>query len=138
MSRFLSELEIEELDDSEVRASDLKPDTDYFRLTEDLQYDSALAGNITVPAGFITDFASTPRLVWWLIPPEDCHYTRGAVVHDWIYNQHAFPKDACDCIFFEAMRALDTPQWKRIVMYLAVRWFGASAYNNERKQTVFK
>jgi len=136
VSRFLSLLGIRELEKSEVDASRLDVSTDYFRLTESLEYESELVGRIVVPVGFVTDFASTPRLVWWLIPPEDYHYTRGAVVHDWIYNQHLYQKAVCDLVFLEAMTALQTPKWKRTVMYLAVKWFGASAYNNERKQLI--
>jgi len=136
MSGFLSALGMEELDAPEVSRLGLNPATEWFRLTEPLLYDSDLGGTILVPAGFVTDFASTPRLVWALIPPEDVHYTRGAVVHDWLYNQHTFPKPFCDVVFLEAMTSLGCSPWKRNVMYQAVKWFGAVAYNKEKKQTI--
>jgi hypothetical protein len=136
MSLFLSALGIEELDAVEVSRLQLDPTSEWFRLTEPLLYQSDLGGMIHVPAGFVTDFASTPRLVWALIPPEDVHYTRGAVVHDWLYNQHSFPKPFCDAIFLEAMTSLGCAKWKRLTMYQAVKWFGSAAYNNERKQCI--
>lgn len=136
MSDFLSALGIEELDAAEVSRLQLDPDTEWFRLTEPLLYDSDLGGLIHVPAGFVTDFASTPRPVWWLIPPQDRHYTRGAVVHDWLYNQHAFPKPFCDAIFLEAMTSLGCAAWKRLAMYQAVKWCGKRSYSNEKKQVI--
>ena len=36
--------------------------------------------SITVPSGFITDLASTPRLLWAFIAPFDV--ARAAIVHD--------------------------------------------------------
>ena len=39
---------------------------------------------ITVPNGFITDLASTPRLLWAFIAPFDV--ARAAIVHDLLYK----------------------------------------------------
>ena len=39
---------------------------------------------ITVPAGFVTDFASTPRAIWAILPPTG-RYQLAAVVHDFLY-----------------------------------------------------
>jgi hypothetical protein len=39
---------------------------------------------ITVPAGFVTDFASTPRAIWAVLPPFGT-YQLAAVVHDFLY-----------------------------------------------------
>ena len=40
---------------------------------------------ITVPTGFITDLASTPRLLWNVIAPFDV--ARAAIVHDLLYKK---------------------------------------------------
>jgi hypothetical protein len=40
--------------------------------------------SITVPTGFITDLASTPRLLWNVIAPFDV--ARAAIVHDLLYK----------------------------------------------------
>jgi hypothetical protein len=42
-----------------------------------------IAHGITVPAGFVTDGASTPVAFWWLIPPFK-RTKRAAVVHDYL------------------------------------------------------
>ena len=39
---------------------------------------------ITVPSGFITDLASTPRILWAFIAPFDV--ARAAIVHDLLYK----------------------------------------------------
>ena len=40
--------------------------------------------SITVPTGFVTDLASVPRAMWWLIAPFDV--ARAAIVHDILYK----------------------------------------------------
>jgi hypothetical protein len=40
----------------------------------------------TVPIGFVTDFATVPRALRWLILPYGA-YTRAAVLHDWLLEQ---------------------------------------------------
>ena len=79
--------------------------------------------SVKVPRGFITDFASVPRIFWIIFPP-DGQYTQAAVVHDCLYHTHQFERKECDRIFCEAMEVLNVPRWKRWVMYKAVRTFG--------------
>jgi hypothetical protein len=88
---------------------------------------------ISVPEGFRTDFASVPRIFWPIVSPID-EYAKAAVLHDWLYNQGEFSRKKCDDIFDEAMKVLNTPKWKRIVVYYAVRWFAMFAWNNARKR----
>ncbi len=39
---------------------------------------------ITVPNGFVTDLASVPRAMWWLIAPFDV--ARAAIIHDLLFH----------------------------------------------------
>ena len=58
-------------------------------LTENLQYRVLQTTFvIVVPAGFVTDFASTPRALWSVIPPTG-RYQLAAVVHDFLYWDQA-------------------------------------------------
>ncbi len=43
-------------------------------------------GPLEVPAGFVTDFASIPRIFWSLLSPTDLRYSKPAVVHDYGYQ----------------------------------------------------
>ncbi|ECG6032325.1 DUF1353 domain-containing protein [Salmonella enterica subsp. enterica serovar Eastbourne] len=86
---------------------------------------------ISVPAGFVTDLASVPRIFWTLLPP-DGKYAKAAIIHDYLYDNALRTKKEADRIFLDGMRVLGVPEWKRIVMYLAVRWFGRGMYGKER------
>lgn len=79
---------------------------------------------ITVPEGFVTDFASVPRVFWHLISPIDKH-GKAAVIHDYLYR-HKYQDDRkrCDDIFKEAMEVLHVSAWKIFCIYWAVRIFG--------------
>ena len=84
-------------------------------------------GNVTVSKGFITDLASTPRIIWGLIPPFG-RYTLAAVVHDFLYAGHKFNRKNSDIIFFNLMIRDEVPRLKARIMYLAVRIFGKQRY----------
>ncbi|WP_139385602.1 DUF1353 domain-containing protein, partial [Salmonella enterica] len=40
---------------------------------------------IEVPAGFVTDFASVPR-IFWTILPSDGKYAKAAIIYDYLYD----------------------------------------------------
>ena len=62
---------------------------------------------IWVSVGFVTDFASFPRIIWrffmwWL--PYWAKYSKASVLHDWIYQNHGnYTRKQADDIFLEAM-----------------------------------
>jgi len=77
-------------------------------------------GTITVPKGKVTDLASTPRILWIILPPFG-RYTKAAVVHDYLCGtQHPDRHE----IFYELMLFYGTYKWKAKIMYKAVKWFG--------------
>ena len=85
---------------------------------------------VTVPAGFVTDFASVPRPLWWWINYWGKH-GKAAVLHDHCYQTHCRTRREADDIFYEAMLVGGTRPWKARVMYLAVRLFGWLAWGSE-------
>lgn len=92
---------------------------------------------VEIPKGFVTDFASVPKLLWNIIPP-DGDYTQAAVLHDYLYFKQVFPRKKCDKIFLEAMEVLQVPKWKRLVMFNAVRMFGWIGWGKYDKQNAKK
>ncbi|MCX6553376.1 MAG: DUF1353 domain-containing protein, partial [Acidobacteria bacterium] len=59
-----------------------------WRMHHDLAYRTAAGEEVLVRAGFVTDFASIPRLFWRLVPPTGDTgnpYGLAAVPHDWLY-----------------------------------------------------
>ncbi|EEH9150712.1 DUF1353 domain-containing protein, partial [Salmonella enterica subsp. enterica serovar Kentucky] len=82
---------------------------------------------IEVPAGFVTDLASVPRIFWTLLPP-DGKYAKAAIIHDYMYDNALRTKKEADRIFLDGMIVLGVPKWKRMIMYWAVRSFGRGNY----------
>ncbi|EBI1833225.1 DUF1353 domain-containing protein [Salmonella enterica] len=85
------------------------------------------SGVIEVPAGFITDLATIPRIFWILLPP-DGKYAKVAIIHDYLYDNALRTKKEADKIFLDGMTVLGVPKRKRTVMYWAVRMFGRGMY----------
>ncbi|HAF4828314.1 TPA: DUF1353 domain-containing protein [Salmonella enterica] len=82
---------------------------------------------IEVPAGFVTDLASVPRIFWTFLPP-DGKYAKAAIIHDYLYDNALRTKREADRIFLDGMTVLGVPRWKRTIMYWAVRLFGRGKY----------
>lgn len=80
---------------------------------------------VTVPEHYVTDFASVPRLLWPIVPPTG-PWCEAAVVHDYLCGQSGCSRFLADSIFREAMFQLGVPLWRRVLMYYAVRLYGAS------------
>ena len=99
-----------------------------------------------IPAGYITDFATVPKFLRWLIETYG-PYTRAAIVHDWLITEMArwtaetrnggaknwlppaTSRDT-DGIFRRIMREEETPMPTRWVMWAAVRV--AALFNSRR------
>jgi hypothetical protein len=102
---------------------------------------------VSVPKGFVTDLASVPRGIWWLIAPWDI--ARAAVIHDLLYKRirqyraeegdlddnknanmivwnYKSAKKAADDVFLMGMKDAEpaVAKWKIYSAYNAVRLFG--------------
>ena len=120
MSSFTTRLIIEDLDGVN------------FRIHEPFIYYEGELGSdcwVAVPVDFVTDFASTPRFLWRIVPPTGL-YGKAAVVHDYLCKHRkmmrhgvevTLTRKECDRIFLEAMEVLKVPKWKRHAMYSGVR-----------------
>jgi hypothetical protein len=136
MAGFLTELDVRCLDDG------------YWKLEAPLRYASDILGHvgrtpegftiavpciITVPAGFLTDFASVPRvpIVFWFWG-DRAH--REAVLHDYLYRVDSDPvveRSRADRAFLEAMGSRGKSWGVRWPMYLGVRIGGGAAYHRK-------
>lgn len=98
-----------------------------WKLMESLQY-TVFKKSFIVPAGFITDFASVPRIFWSRYAAWDIHYGPPAILHDFLYQGQVVPRKEADEMFLELMRLAGVSLWTRYRFYFAVRMFGAWAY----------
>jgi hypothetical protein len=96
------------------------------------------SGNaINVPIGFMTDFASVPR-IFWIFLPQWGKYGNAAVIHDYCYWDQTRTRRESDDIFYEAMGVLGVSSVTRHLMYWAVKYFGAPAWNGNKKNKARK
>ena len=110
------------------------PDGHRWIVTEPFLYSTSLH-KIEVPKGFITDFASIPRVFWRILPPTG-KYTMAAVIHDWLYfSAYMDNRKLCDNIFSMAMDSCGVPIWKREVLYRGVRLFGWAGWGAHKERT---
>jgi hypothetical protein len=117
---FNDKLQVEEVDET------------HWRLLRSFTYDSAVAGaRIIVPNGFVTDFASVPRVpvAFWLFGDTA---KSAAVIHDYLYTTGLFPKATADNVFYEAMRASGIGFFRARFMYWGVAYGGGVAWAGHR------
>lgn len=97
---------------------------------------------IVVPAGFVTDLASIPRLVWSIYPP-DGPWVKAAIVHDFLYDtqgdgrwwrtsgverQEPYRRSEADQILLEGMADRGIGWLERHAIWLSVRLGGRGGW----------
>ena len=88
--------------------------------------------NIVVPRGFVTDLASVPPIFFSLLRA-DGNYAHAAVVHDFLYWDQSLKRSDADEILRDGMRYLEVEPVNVSAIYAAVKTFGESAWNANRK-----
>lgn len=117
--RFHDHVRVERLDDER------------WCLLAPIRYDSAiLRARLMVDAGFVTDFASVPRLPFaYLLAGNTAHGP--AITHDFLYQTHlSVDRAQADAVFLEAMEADGVARWRRRLMWSAVRMAGGSSWDD--------
>ncbi len=115
-------------------------DAELWILREALTYRSELFGDIVVPAGYTTDFASIPSLFKNYMDDDSPGILYPSVVHDWLYTHggqlpdgRAYSRELADNILREAMEATGHSRIdQRAVVYRIVRLFGGSHWKPVR------
>ncbi len=100
----------------------------------DFGYDIGEVGSsrkVVVERGFVTDFASVPRVLWWVLPKWGI-YGNAAVIHDWLYWDQQTTRKEADEILLEAMAVLHVSDLKKKAIYTAVRTFGGWAWKRNK------
>lgn len=87
---------------------------------------------VVVPTGFVTDFASIPRVFWSLLRP-DGEYAYAAVIHDFLYWTQSGSREDADKILRFAMQDFGVGEATMTTIYDAVRIGGGSAWKENSK-----
>jgi hypothetical protein len=119
VSRFLTDLDVREV--NEVGG--------LWKLLAPLDYESDLLGKtVVVPADFVTDFASVPRLPFVYLT-QGGKGNKAAVVHDWLYSTQAVDRKTADQVLREALAASGYSGFTAWLFYAAVRVGGGSHWD---------
>ena len=87
---------------------------------------------IKVPKGFVTDYASIPKLLRAIVLPYGKH-SGASVVHDWLYSSNCnldISREKADKVFLEILKEEKVNFLLRTLMYIAVKKFGRSRFRN--------
>ncbi len=87
---------------------------------------------ITVPSGYITNFASLGSLhnifLFPLYALMSGYGNYASTIHDYLYSEGSYSRKECDDIFYVALRAEGVARWRAYLFWLGVRLGGKSHY----------
>jgi hypothetical protein len=112
-------------------------DWDYYYTKERLDW-RAKAGvhmtpaQVSVPAGFVTDLASIPTVLWSELPPA-ARYSYAAIIHDYLYWFQPCSREEADAVLKAAMEDMKVSAPKILIIYNAVRVAGGGAWNKNEQ-----
>lgn len=115
-------------------------DKDYWKVAAGYRYYIGFEGSsryVDVPTGFLTDGATVPRALWWLLPPLG-EYSQATTLHDYLCRTYkvievingvptevAVTRKEIDGILREAMEVLEVAAWKRFLINCGVEGYRA-------------
>ena len=90
-----------------------------FRLVSDGQ----TIFEVVVPRDFVTDWASVPWYLRWILPRAKFG-RHGPLVHDYLYRLPGFPRFLADAVFRSVMAYDQIPLHRRVLAFYGVRAVG--------------
>lgn len=137
MANFLTSLDVRRLDKC------------YWQVLAPFEYRVGAADSnviVDIPAGFVTDFGSVPRLLWQIIQPVGGPADKAYCVHDALYQAPYVEIDHgnglpelklidrayADNVLNEAMGVLGVDRLSRWAIYTGVRVGGWKAWDKHR------
>lgn len=100
--------------------------------------------HVRVPIGFISDGASIPYHLRWLVGHPFGEMLRSAIVHDWLYWTHEIHKGEviksisrkeADLIFRKAMTIEQVVEFRKKMLYSGVRIGGSCPWAEEQPRS---
>ena len=106
-----------------------------FEVASEVIYTNA-AIRLVIPPGFRCDLASIPRWLLW-VPGLNVsgRNARAALIHDFLYAAQIVDREVADAIFLSVMRHDGVGFLPRTAMYLAVRIWGVTAWEENQTAT---
>ena len=84
---------------------------------------------VCVPVGFVTNGASVPRLLRWIVSPYAGDHIKGDVIHDYMYSMKMFSRADCDRFYREILLRAGVRKTLAFIMWFGVRLGGWISYH---------
>ena len=106
-----------------------------FEVYEDYTYKG-----FTVPAGYITDGASVPRIFWSIFPPYKPEYFTAVIVHDYLCEQARYLHEflEADDVLLEMLGDLRIDRLQKFILYYSCRWYHKIRYRKYKDKPLKK
>lgn len=102
-----------------------------WRLLEDYRVKIAPRMYVQVPAGYVSNLGTIPRLARWWVSPSEGGFADLFIIHDWLCNEDqeddgieinsGVSRWLADAILYDLMVKRNLPAQKRYTIWLAVR-----------------
>ena len=103
-------------------------------LVESVDYSIGNSGVIiSVPKGFVTDFASIPQPLWSFGLSPYGRFSKAAIVHDYLYWTQDCTREQADNLLLIAMKESGVSRSQQDEIYLGVRAGGEAAWESNRR-----
>ena len=109
-------------------------------LLKDFIWNDPILGEIRVPAGFIFDGASIPKVAWTGLGlyPFSSEVVKAGLVHDFLYTKKTLPREECDKVLRRILRYENDLSGVTIsIIYGAVRIGGSSSYEEVQEESEY-
>lgn len=104
-------------------------------LFDDMKYEIGRSGVVvTVPKGFVTDFASIPQAFWSTGLSPNGLYSKAAVVHDYLYWTQTCTRQQADNLLVIAMKESGVRAPSRQLVFDGVRLGGEEAWSSNARE----
>ncbi len=106
----------------------------FFVLKEDMEWViGRTTEKIVVPKGFVTDYASIPKLLWDKGLEPRGWYDRASIIHDYLYWSQGCTRAQADRLMVIAMKESNVGTIDGFLIYTALDKFGKLAWDSNAK-----
>ncbi len=83
-----------------------------------------------VPAGYISDGSSIPRIFWVSIgSPFLPEFRAASIIHDFLYSEGTGDRKEADKMYRDILKDNGVVWWRRNIQYIILRMFGWITFN---------
>ena len=108
-----------------------------YELVEDFEFSIPMGFgeySFKVEKGYKTDLGSVPKLLWWIISPDDPQFIVGFIIHDSLYGESNVTRFFADALLAYIGSLYGASYLKYLAIYYAVRLGGRGHFKRKQLQ----